>query len=210
MHARSRAKRDAEEGECLGEFPSPPVQRGEREEAPDVGEGEYLGEAVRQFRGLKKVADRALAQTASPDFFTTLDEESNSIALIVKHLAGNMRSRWTDFLTSDGEKEDRHRDSEFVLEPADTRESVERRWHEGWSLLFSTVEPLVADDLRRTVMIRGEPLSVLRAINLQIAHYAYHVGQLVLLAKHFAGSRWQSLSIPRGKSEEFNARRRGG
>ncbi len=175
-----------------------------------MGEGEYLGEAIRQFRGLKKVADRALAQTASPDFFTTLDEESNSIALIVKHLAGNMRSRWTDFLTSDGEKKDRHRDSEFVLEPGDTRESLEHRWHEGWSLLFSAVEPLAAEDLRRTVRIRGESLPVLRAINLQMGHYAYHIGQLVLLAKHFAGSRWQSLSIPRGKSEEFKARRREG
>ncbi len=179
------------------------VLRGERR-----GEGEYLGEAIRQFRGLKKVADKALAQTAPADFFATLDAESNSIALIVKHLAGNMRSRWSDFLTSDGEKEDRHRDSEFVLEPGDTRESLERRWNEGWGLLFAAIEPLAAEDLRRTVTIRREPHSVLRAINLQVAHYAYHVGQLVLLAKHFAGSRWESLSIPRGKSEEFNARRR--
>lgn len=173
-------------------------------------EGEYLKEAVRQLRGLKEVADKALAQTGPADFFATLDEESNSIALIVKHLAGNMRSRWTDFLTSDGEKEDRHRDSEFVVEPGDTRESLEQRWNEGWSLLFSAIEPLASEHLRRTVRIRGESLSVLRAINLQIAHYAYHIGQLVLLAKHSAGSRWESLSIPRGKSEEFNARRREG
>ncbi len=171
-------------------------------------ESEYLQEAVRQLRGLKKVADRALAQTEPANFFATLDPEANSIALLVKHLAGNMRSRWTDFLTSDGEKADRHRDSEFVLEPGDTRESLELRWQEGWSLLFSAVEPLASEDLRRTVMIRGEPHSVLRAIHLQVAHYAYHVGQLVLLAKHFAGSRWQSLSIPRGQSEEFNARKR--
>jgi hypothetical protein len=169
-------------------------------------EGEYLGEAVRQFRGLKKLADKALAQTAAADFFTALDEESNSIALIVKHLAGNMRSRWSDFLTSDGEKEDRRRDSEFVLEPGDTRESLEQHWNEGWALTFSAFEPLAAGDLGRTVMIRGEAHSVLRAINRQIAHYAYHVGQLVFLAKHFAGSRWESLSIPRGKSEEFNVR----
>jgi hypothetical protein len=179
-----------------------------REEARGVEEGEYLGEAVHQLRGLKKVADRALAQTAPADFFATLDEESNSIALIVKHLAGNMRSRWSDFFTSDGEKEDRRRDSEFVVEPGDTRESLERRWNEGWDLLFSAIEPLAAEDLRRTVMIRSEPHSVLKAINRQVAHYAYHVGQLVFLAKHFAGSRWESLSIPRGKSEEFNARRR--
>ncbi len=171
-------------------------------------ESEYLKEAVRQFRGWKKVADKALAQTEPEDFFVTLDPESNSIALLVKHLAGNMRSRWTDFLTSDGEKEDRHRDSEFVLEPGDTRESLEHRWHEGWSLLFSAVEPLRAEDLRRTVTIRGESHPALRAINLQLAHYAYHIGQLVLLAKHFAGSRWQSLSIPRGESEEFTARLR--
>jgi hypothetical protein len=173
-----------------------------------VEEGEYLGEAVRQFHGLKKLADRALAQTAAADFFTALDEESNSIALIVKHLAGNMRSRWSDFLTSDGEKEDRHRDSEFVVEAGDTRESLERRWNEGWDLLFSAIEPLAPEDLQRTVMIRSEPHSVLKAINRQVAHYAYHVGQLVFLAKHFAGSRWESLSIPRGKSEEFKARRR--
>lgn len=171
-------------------------------------ESEYLKEAIRQFRGLKKLADKALAQTAPSAFSATLDGESNSIALIVKHLAGNMRSRWTDFLTSDGEKEDRHRDSEFALESGDTRESLERRWHEGWTLLFLAVEPLSPEDLLRTVTIRGESLSVLRAINLQIAHYAYHVGQLVFLAKHFAGSRWESLSIPRGKSEEFNAGRR--
>jgi hypothetical protein len=179
-----------------------------QEEAADMEEVGYLGEAVHQFRGLKKLADRALARTSEKDFFARLDEESNSIALIVKHLAGNMRSRWPDFLTSDGEKKDRHRDSEFVIEPGDTREDLERRWNEAWGLLFSAIEPLAAEDLLRTVTIRGEPHSVLRAINRQIAHYAYHVGQLVFLAKHFAGSRWESLSIPRGKSEEFNARRR--
>jgi Protein of unknown function (DUF1572) len=169
---------------------------------------EYLEEAIRQFRGLKKVADRALAQTAPADFFTALDAESNSIALIVKHLAGNMRSRWTEFLTSDGEKPDRRRDSEFVIEPGDTRESLERRWDEGWKLLFAAIEPLTSEDFRKTVLIRGKPHSVLKAINLQVAHYAYHVGQLVFLAKHFAGSRWETLSIPRGKSEESNSFRR--
>jgi hypothetical protein len=174
----------------------------------NVTEAGYLGEAVHQFRGLKKLADRALARTSEKDFFGKLDEESNSIALIVKHLSGNMRSRWSDFLTADGEKEDRRRDSEFVLEAGDTREDLERRWNGAWGLLFSAIEPLGAEDLGRIVMIRGEPHSVLRAINRQIAHYAYHVGQLVFLAKHFAGSRWESLSIPRGKSEEFNARRR--
>jgi hypothetical protein len=167
-------------------------------------DGEYLDEALRQFRGLKKTADKALAQTLTPDFFTAPDPGSNSIALIVKHLAGNMRSRWTGFLTSDGEKPDRHRDSEFSIEPPDTREELQRRWEEGWALLFSAIGPLSAEDFRRTVRIRGKPHSVLKAINLQIAHYAYHVGQLVYLAKHLAGSRWETLSIARGKSEELN------
>ncbi len=175
-----------------------------RTEVEDAG---YLGEAIHQFRGLKKLSDRALAQTAPEDFFKTLDAESNSIALIVKHIAGNLRSRWTDFLTSDGEKEDRHRDSEFLVEPADTRESLEERWNEGWSVLFAALEPLKAEDLQRIVTIRGKPHTVLRAINRQLVHYAYHVGQLVFLAKHFAGSRWESLSIPRGRSEEANDRR---
>jgi Protein of unknown function (DUF1572) len=167
---------------------------------------EYLEEAIRQFRGLKKVADRALAQTEPENFFRALDAESNSIALLVKHLAGNMRSRWTDFLTADGEKPDRHRDFEFAIEPGDTRESLERRWDEGWKVLFSAIEPLTSEDFRKTVLVRGKPHSVVRAINLQVAHYAYHVGQLVFLAKHFAGSRWETLSIPRGKSEDFNRR----
>jgi len=170
---------------------------------------QYRDETLRQFRGLKKVADRALAQVSDADFFATVDPESNSIGLIVKHLAGNMRSRWTDFLTSDGEKPGRRRDSEFLVEPGDTRESLSRRWEEGWALVFSAVEPLAAEDFGRTVLIRGEPHSVLRAIIRQTAHYAYHVGQLVFLAKHFAGDRWKSLSIARGKSDEYIPGKRG-
>ena len=161
---------------------------------------EYVEEVTRQFRGLKKTADRALAQVSEADFFVTLDPESNSLALIVKHLAGNMRSRWTDFLASDGEKPDRRRDSEFALEDGDTREALMHRWEEGWALTFSAIGPLSAEDFRRTVEIRGQPHSILKAINRQDA---YHVGQLVFLAKHFAGSRWETLSIARGKSEEF-------
>ena len=165
---------------------------------------EYLEEVTRQFGGLKKTADRALAQVSGADFFAALDSESNSLALIVKHLAGNMRSRWTDFLTSDGEKTDRRRDSEFKIEDGDTREDLMRRWEEGWALTFSAIAPLSAEDFRRTVEIRGQPHSILKAINRQVAHYAYHVGQLVFLAKHFAGSRWETLSVARGKSEQFN------
>ena len=171
-------------------------------------EARFLPEAISQLRGLKKLAEKALAQVSDADFFATLDPESNSVALIVKHLAGNMRSRWTDFLESDGEKPDRHRDSEFLADEKDTRESLERRWQDAWKVLFEAIEPLSADDLGREVAIRGETHSVLKAINRQMVHYAYHVGQLVFLAKHLAGSRWQSLSIPRGKSEEFNVARR--
>jgi uncharacterized protein DUF1572 len=177
------------------------------EQTDDAG-AEYLKEALRQFHGLKKLADRAMAQIPEADFFTKLDAESNSIALIVKHLAGNMRSRWTDFLTSDGEKPDRNRDSEFEIEHGDTREDLQRRWNEGWNLTVSAIGPLSAEDLTKTVLIRGEPHSVLRAINRQISHYNYHVGQLVFLAKHFAGSGWKTLSIPRGKSDQVNARAR--
>ena len=165
---------------------------------------EYVEEVTRQFRGLKKTADRALAQVSDADFFAALDPESNSLALIVKHMAGNMRSRWTDFLTSDGEKPDRHRDSEFALEDGDTREDLMRRWEDGWALTFSAIGPISTEDLHRTIEIRGQPHSILKAINRQVAHYAYHVGQLVFLAKHFAGSRWETLSIARGKSEEFD------
>lgn len=166
-------------------------------------ETDYRDEAARQFRGLKKAADRALAQVSDSDFFAALDSESNSIALIVKHIAGNMRSRWTDFLTSDGEKADRRRDSEFLIEPGDTRETLMARWEEGWQLVASAVEPLTAEDFGRTVTIRGEPHTLLRAINRQLVHYGYHVGQLVFLAKHFAGSAWRTLSIPRGESEQY-------
>ena len=164
---------------------------------------EYRDEAARQFRGLKKAADRAMAQVSDEDFFALLDPESNSIALIVKHLAGNMRSRFTDFLTSDGEKPDRRRDSEFEIEAGDTRANLVERWEAGWAITAAAVESLTAEDFGRTVPIRGEPHTLLRAINRQIAHYAYHVGQIVFLAKHFTGPRWQTLSIAKGKSEEY-------
>lgn len=165
----------------------------------------FLPDTLQEFRKLKGLADRALAQVSDQQFFATLDPESNSLAVIVKHVAGNLRSRWTDFLTSDGEKPERRRDSEFVIEPGDTRQSLTERWEAGWRVLFQAVEPLTPADLSRTVMIRREPHSVLKAIQRQLAHYGYHVGQIVFLAKHFAGPDWRTLSIPRGKSEQVNA-----
>jgi hypothetical protein len=163
----------------------------------------YLEDSLAVFRYYKKLGERAMDQVEDEHLFATLDEEANSIATIVKHITGNMRSRWTDFLTSDGEKPDRNRDSEFV-DPPRTREALLKNWEDGWRLLFETLEPLTDADLTRTVTIRGESHSVMQAINRQLAHYAHHVGQIVLLAKHFACDRWQSLSVPRNKSAEFN------
>jgi hypothetical protein len=149
------------------------------------------------------MGERAMEQLRDEDFFVTIDAESNSIAILVKHLAGNMRSRFTDFLTSDGEKPDRFRDREFEVNAATTRADVMRWWEEGWSCVFAALEPLKAEDVMRTVTIRGEPHTALQAINRQIAHYAQHIGQIVFLAKHLRSSEWKTLSIPRGKSEEF-------
>jgi Protein of unknown function (DUF1572) len=165
----------------------------------------YLEDSIELFRHYKTLADRAMAQVADEHLFAALDAESNSIAIVVKHMSGNMRSRWTDFLISDGEKATRNRDSEFE-EPAATREELLRDWEDGWACVFSALEPLTDDDLDRAVTIRGESHSVMQAINRQVAHYAHHIGQIVLLAKHFAGQDWQSLSIPRRQSAEFNRR----
>jgi len=163
----------------------------------------YLKDALAIFRQSKRLAEAAMAQVADDQLFTVLDAEANSIATIVKHMTGNMRSRWIDFLTSDGEKPGRDRDSEFV-DPLATRAAVLADWESGWACVFSALEPLNDADLTRTVTIRGEAHSVMQAINRQMAHYSYHVGQIVLLAKHFAGDRWQSLSIPRNRSADFN------
>ena len=165
----------------------------------------YIQESTDLFHYYKKLGERAMEQAPDAALFQELDAQSNSIAIIVKHLAGNMRSRWMDFLTSDGEKPDRHRDTEFEAPPK-TREEVLALWNQGWQWVFSALEPLSDNDLTRTVTIRQEPYSVLQAINRQIGHYAYHVGQMVYLARHFAGDRWQSLTIPRGKSGEFNSK----
>ena len=166
----------------------------------------YLEEVRRQFRGHKRLAEGALAQLKDDQLFVALDSEANSIAVIVKHMAGNMRSRFTDFLTTDGEKPDRNRDQEFEMNPGTTRADVMRWWEEGWSRWFATLEALKPEDVMRTVTVRGELHTVLQAINRQIAHYAYHTGQIVFLAKHFRSSEWKTLSVPRGKSEDFNAR----
>ena len=159
----------------------------------------YIDDSLFQLRKLKAQADKAMAQIDDAQFFSTLDADANSIALIVKHVAGNMRSRWTDFLTSDGEKPDRHRDTEFEREAGDTRASLMARWDAGWDLLFNTLTALQPADLGKTVTIRGEPHTVLQAVNRQVSHYSAHVGQIVLLAKHYAGSRWETLSIPKRK-----------
>ena len=167
----------------------------------------YIEDALAVFRYYKKLAERAMEQVGDERLFEVLDSEANSIAIIVKHMTGNMRmrSRWTDFLTSDGEKPNRDRDSEFVEPPA-TRAALLEEWEDGWSRLFGALESLSEADLGRTITIRGEAHSVMQAINRQLAHYPHHVGQIVLLAKHFACDHWQSLSVPRNKSGEFNRR----
>ncbi|MDX6270763.1 MAG: hypothetical protein QOD28_1986 [Acidobacteriota bacterium] len=164
----------------------------------------FLEDALAVFRKYRKLGEGAMAQLDDEQFFAAIDAEANSVAVIVKHLAGNMRSRWTDFLTADGEKPDRDRDAEFRLEPGTTRAGVTGWWDAGWQCVFEAVEPLQPEDLARTVTIRGEPHTVVKAINRQLTHYAYHVGQIVFLAKHLKAENWQSLSIARGDSEAFN------
>jgi len=165
----------------------------------------YLADALAVYRQYKRMAERAIEQIPDEHLFALLDDDANSIAIVMKHMAGNMRSRWTDFLTSDGEKPDRHRDTEFT-DPPSTREALLAVWNDGWQRVFAALEPLTDADLSRTVTIRGEAHSVMQAINRQLAHYACHCGQIVLLAKHFQGGSWKSLSIPKGKSADFNKR----
>ena len=163
----------------------------------------YITDALAVFRYYKKLAERAMEQVTDEDLFKTLDHEANSVAIVVKHMVGNMRSRWTDFLTTDGEKPNRNRDSEFVDPPA-TRAALLDEWEDGWNRVFRAIEPLTDADLTRVITIRGEKHSVMQAINRQLAHYPHHVGQIVLLAKHCACDHWQSLSVPRDRSAEFN------
>jgi hypothetical protein len=174
---------------------------------PDDTATHYLDEVRRQFRGHKRLAEGAMAQLKDEELFTAIDSESNSIAILVKHLSGNMRSRFTDFLTTDGEKPDRNRDQEFEMTAATTRADVMRWWEEGWARLFAAIEALKPEDVMRTVTVRGEPHTVMQAINRQIAHYAQHTGQIVFLAKHLRSGEWKTLSIPRGRSKEFTARK---
>lgn len=163
----------------------------------------YIEDALEVFRYYKKLGERAMEQVTDEQLFAMLDDECNSIAVIVKHMTGNMRSRWTDFLTTDGEKPSRNRDAEFRDPPA-SRAALMREWDDGWNCVFKAIEPLSDADLGRTITIRGEPHSVMQAMNRQLAHYPHHVGQIVLLAKHFACDHWQSLSVPRNQSAEFN------
>jgi uncharacterized protein DUF1572 len=172
---------------------------------PDAFTPHYLSDAVDQFHSLKALAERAMAQISDEHLFTVLDEEANSIAVLLKHMAGSMRARWTAFPAVADETPDRHRDSEFVIEEGDTKRALIERWEAGWRALFDALKRLTTEDMATTVRIRGKPLSVIEAINRQLTHYAYHVGQIVFLAKHFRPGAWQSLSIPRGKSEEFIA-----
>jgi uncharacterized damage-inducible protein DinB len=164
----------------------------------------YIKDSISLFQYYKRLAERAIEQTPDEALFASLDTESNSIAVIIKHMSGNMRSRWTDFLTSDGEKPDRNRDTEFETSPTTRRELLEK-WEEGWRYVFAALEPLSDADISRMVTIRSEPHSVMQAINRQIAHYSYHVGQIVFLAKHFSAANWRSLTVPRGKSTQFTA-----
>ena len=165
----------------------------------------YRDDSLTLFRYYKTLAERAIDQVSGDDLTRSLDHESNSIAIVVKHLAGNMRSRWTDFLTTDGEKPNRHRDTEFEG-PAPTRAALMAEWEQGWACVFAALEPLTDADLARTVTIRGEAHSVMQAINRQLAHYSYHVGQIVMLAKHFGHGDWQALTVPRNRSGEFDAK----
>jgi hypothetical protein len=162
-----------------------------------------LADSEASFRKQKELAERALAQVDDDAFFRALDAESNSLAVLVQHVAGNLRSRFRDFLTTDGEKPDRHRDGEFELAAGALRAELMARWEAGWAILFETLASLAPADLLHTVTIRGEPHTVVQALDRALAHYAQHAGQIVLLAKHWAGPAWKTLSIPRGRSREF-------
>ena len=168
----------------------------------------YLEDLIAQFESLKKLADGAVAQLSDDELFRSIDVESNSVAVIMRHVAGNLRSRFTDFLTTDGEKPDRRRDGEFEMRAGTARETIEADWENGFQLLRSALASLGPDDLMKDVSIRRERHTVLRALQRALAHIASHVGQIVFLAKHLRGPKWRTLSIPRGQSEQFTGQRR--
>jgi hypothetical protein len=165
--------------------------------------GSYHKEALESFRQCKNMAERAIEQVSDEEFFKAIDAEANTIAVIVKHIAGNLHSRWRDFLTTDGEKPDRNRDAEFEM-IADTRDSLMQFWETGWQTLFDNIEPLTEQDFAKTITIRSQAHSIVQALNRQLTHYSYHVGQIVFLAKHFKSADWKTLSIPKNKSADFN------
>lgn len=164
----------------------------------------YIELLAREFKRLKSLADGAIVQCSDEQFFAAPAPMDNSVAVIVKHVAGNLISRWTDLLTSDGEKPNRNRDAEFEILPEDSRERLLALWAQGWSVLFASLSSLTDEDVSRSIRIRGEPLTVLQAVNRQLTHYSYHVGQIVYVAKNFCGASWKTLSIPRGGSARFN------
>lgn len=165
----------------------------------------YLSDVRRRFGGLKKSAERAAAQVEDEGYFQPLEVDGNSIALLMKHMGGSLESSFTDFLTADGEKPTRNRDAEFEREAGDTRETILAKWERGWDALSGTLDALRPADLLRTVHIRGEPHSVLQALSRHVMHQSTHAGQIVVLARHWSGAKWETLSIPRGKSEEYTA-----
>lgn len=164
----------------------------------------YHADAVQSFRNYKALGERAIEQVSDDEFFALIDPEANSIAIIVKHIAGNLHSRWRDFLNSDGEKPDRFRDGEFVAGDIESRAALMASWDSGWQTLFEAIEPLTVEDFSRTVQIRGETHTIVEALNRQLTHYASHIGQIILLAKHFRSESWQTLSVPKNRSAEFN------
>lgn len=173
--------------------------------ANDSTSSPILTVAIDELQKVKKLADKSIEQLSDDQLHSTIDPDANSVAVLMRHMAGNMRSRWTDFLTSDGEKPDRKRDGEFE-DARQSRAELLTEWEQGWKCVFDALSPLSDEDLQRTVVIRNEPHSVYKAISRQVAHYAGHAYQILLLAKHFQGSNWKTLSIPRGQSEEFNRR----
>jgi hypothetical protein len=162
-----------------------------------------LTDIARAFRHYKALAEGALAQVSDADLHARLDPDANSIAIVVKHVGGNLRSRFSDFLTTDGEKPDRDRDAEFEMPELASRDQILAVWNDGWRAALAAIDALTPADLARTVHIRREAFLVSEALNRSITHTAYHVGQIVLLAKHFAGPAWKTLSIPRNQSRAF-------